>query len=351
MVRVETYRGTPEALAEFVGMVWTRSYSGKMSFPKWTPDYFRWQFRWKEEQQPENLLAAYEGDTLLGVMLGTDYSFDLPGRVISGSLWSWLSIHPDHRGLGIAKALDDERVRRQQAKGAPLIVSYRFVGSQHSQAERPHSNSPQKRFHTKLGTWVRVLDAARFARWSYSRMEGLIAHCTVPFAPRIKGVPLHTSIQEYSPQDLDSCLVLLQQSQSSTTLGVHWTRESLSHHLSGSPVSQTLILRENNSVVGLINFHVLPFQARTIENIGIIDLIAFGKTSLVSQARLIRSALTRMDEQQVILALKLRSGDTPIAPLLMIGFAPQPASSFLVLQFTSDPIEIFPRGPMHLLWR
>ncbi len=350
-VIIETYSGTPEELADFVGLVWTSSYAGKMTFPKWTPDYFRWQLRLIGSQRPQNLLAAYEGTALVGVLLGTDYSFRTPMGVLPGSLWSWLSIHPDHRGKGIAKALDDERVRRQRANGSRLIVSYRYVGSKHSQAERPHTNSFQKRFHAKLGFWARVLDPARFARWHYSRVEGFLARLTGPLAPHLRTDPNETKIREFVNQDLDACLTLMQESQPVAAWGVDWDRASLAQHLCGSEVSQTLILLDNERISGLINFHVLPFQARTIEKVGVIDLMTFRDISSSGRIRLIRTVLSRMVEQNVILALKLRCGDTSAWPMLRTGFVPQPAESFLVLQWTGDPVEIPARSKAHLLWR
>jgi hypothetical protein len=351
MIRVETFQGTPEELAEFVGTVWAASYSGRMIFPIWSADYFRWQFRWEGQQAPDYLLAAYDGNALAGVLLGTDFTFRTSAGPLPGAQWSWLSVHSDFRGRGIAKALNDERIRRQQRHQAPLIVSFRFFGSKHSQAEQHQDNSPSKRFHCKVGNWARILDSERFAQWTYSSLEALAARCTVPLAPRGKTIVPQDGIRDYSPDDLDACLALVRQSQSRASLWIDWTRDQLAHQLGRSPVNQTLVMQIRGSIEGLINFHVLLMQAKTIEKVAIIDLMIFGKVSVARQTKLLRAVRARLAEQQVMLILKPRLGETPHWPLLRDWFVPQPDSSYLVLQGAGEPLPTLPSGPLHVLWR
>ncbi len=188
-VSIDSYRGSAEELAEFVNEVWEHSYAGKMPFPHWTPAYLKWQLRIRANEDSRSLLAAYEGMRLVGVLLGTDYSFRTPGGIFRGSQWSRLSVHPEYRGKGIAKALDRERIHRQEAAGSKLVVSYRYVGSRHSQAERPDKNFPAEKFHRKVGSSARVLDPTRFRKWRSNRVHGLLAQLAAPMArvPRPRG--------------------------------------------------------------------------------------------------------------------------------------------------------------------
>src|ERR1700750_2253232 len=103
MIKIETYRGSIEELVEFVNHVWTHSYAGRMTFPSWTTKFFEWQLRLDSDPSRQNLIAAYDGSVLVGVLLGTSLPFRSPAGLHAGSLWSWLSIHPDYRGRGIAK--------------------------------------------------------------------------------------------------------------------------------------------------------------------------------------------------------------------------------------------------------
>jgi GNAT superfamily N-acetyltransferase len=348
---VGTFDGTAEELSALVQRMWTHSYAGKMSFPLWTPEYFRWQFRLDANGSRENLLAVTEGSQVVGVLLGTDYSFRVLDNVVPGSQWSWLSVDPAFRGRGIAPLLDEERVRRLKASHSQLIVSYRFVGSKHSLAERPNSKTPGKIFHKTLGFWARVLQPARFAKWHYSWFDGFLARLATPIAGVPKGHVSDSRIGVFTPADLDDCLSLVQESQQGAALAIDWTRGTLGHHLGGSPVSQTLVMREAGRVTGLVNFHVLPFQGRTVENVGILDIVAFRNSVGSGRARLINAALARMLDQGAVLALKLNCGDTDLSAMLQSLFVPQLPESALVLQWAGTPVPIPSKSRLHLLWR
>ena len=131
-ISINSWRGSAEDLAEFVNRIWEHSYAGKMPFPRWTPEHLKWQLRIDANKESRNLLAAYDCTSPVGVLLGTDYAFRSPAGIHPGSQWGWLSVCPEHRGKGIAKALDRERVQRQKAAGSRLIVSYRYVFSSFS---------------------------------------------------------------------------------------------------------------------------------------------------------------------------------------------------------------------------
>lgn len=347
-VTISTYLGPWEELARFVQRVWAHDYAGRMTYPGWTGEYLQWQLG--ETSDRHNLLAASVNDTLAGVLLGTDRNLRTPAGDITTSQWSWLSVDPQYRGMGIARLLDLERVRRQRNRNGELIVSYRYVGSRHSQAERPTAQTRYKQFHAKLGFWARILDPDRFAQWHYKTFEGQLARWTRGFMPRI---PQSTElpIRPATPDDLDSCVDLLRTSSSTMSLSVDWDVDSLGKQLFGSPLSQSLVMRDQDRVIGLVNYHRLPFHARTVENVAVIDILAFLPQSHRSMIALLQATLAQMRDQGVILALKLRSGDAPFWPMLRTGFVPQPADSYLVLQWLREPVELSRRSPMRLLWR
>lgn len=322
-----------------------------MTFPHWTEDFFHWQFRLSDDSNRQNLIAAYEGERLAGVLLGTTYQCRSPAGIHPASQWSWLSIQADFRGHGIAKALDQERIRRQEASGSRLIISFRYFGSRHSQAEKPRQGVQDHKFNRKVGFWARVIDPARFAKWHWKRVEGFLAKLSEPFTSIPKAAHTDPSIRAYEPTDLDACVRLVQKSFSSKVLAIAWDHATLGHHLGGNHVSQSLVLREGDRATGLINFHLLKFQARAIETVAVIDLIAFDGASSRGQVRLINAALARMQAQGAILALKVRLGDAPVWPLLRAHFIPQFADSHLVLQPVGDEYVIPRSGPIHVLWR
>jgi GNAT superfamily N-acetyltransferase len=351
MITIDTYRGSSRELADFVTSVWSHSYAGKMTFPRWTEEFFDWQFRLATDSERLNLIAAYDGSRLAGVLLGTDYSFRTLAEVFGGSQWSWLSIDPGYRGQGISRALDQERIRRMTASGSRLIVSYRYFGSVHSKAERPRAGVNDQKFNRKIGFWARVIDANRFASWHWNAIEGWLAKLAAPFT----GIPTRAmnnpSIRPYDVSDLEACLRLAREANGSTKLSIDWDRTTLQHQLNGHPISQTLVSTEKDQIEGFINFHVLPFQARRVENVAVIDMIVCGRMPSRRRVDLLNAALARMQQQNVVLALKLRCGDSPAWPLVRTHFVPKLPDSHLVLQAVTQPLKIPTTGSLHLLWR
>ncbi|HQZ67363.1 MAG TPA: GNAT family N-acetyltransferase [Planctomycetaceae bacterium] len=351
MLQLATYHGTVEELAAFINGIWADCYAGKMTYPCWTPEYFTWQLRLDTEASHDNLVAAYDGDRLVGVLLGTRHMLRSPAGVHPGSQWSWLSVDAEYEGRGIAKMLHQERMRREQAAGSRLIVSYRFVGSSHSKAERPEAGVRDRKFNRNMGFWIRVLDPARFSNWHLSKVEGFLARLSSPLAKIPTAQPTGISVRAFADSDLDACLELVRGTYPASALSIEWNGESLRHQLFGHPISQTLVLEENHAVTGFVNFHVLPFQARTRECVALMDMIVRGNSSSKGYLCLMNAALGRMKEQGAVLALKLRCADTSASLMFRNHFVPPLPELVLVLQSVDASIEIPARAPVQVLWR
>lgn len=351
MLPIENFRGTAGELAEFVNAVWEADYGGKMPFPRVTAEFFEWQFRLLTDRPSPYLLAAYDGAKPAAVLLGTDYPIRTAEGVQPGSLWSWLSIAPEYRGQKLAKALDRERVRRLREAGSRLIVSYRYFGSRHSLAERRDRSSEQDKFHRNVGLWVRVLDPMRFRGWLLSPLERFLTTLARPLLRVPRYDNSKTLVRRYEEGDLGDCLRLLNTSFESLPLAFQWDESTLAHQLVGSEIVETLVVESEGRVAGLVNYHLLPFQARTIENVGCIDLIAFGTLRTSARVRLLNAALARMRERGAVFAVKVRCGDTPRWPMMRARFLAMPADSHLVLQWVGDPLSLPRKAGLHLLWR
>lgn len=347
---VQGFNGTTEQLQQFIQTSWTSAYSGKMSFPIWTKEYLDWQVP-DDSTSNSRRLAVYDGTKPVGVLLGSPYDFRVNSETFSGAHWSWLSVDPNYRGRGIAKLLDQKRVEIEKALDSDLIVSYRFTGSKHSLAEKPSKNFPLKDFNRKIGFWARPLDVKKLAQWNPNRLEGFSSKLVSPLLPKTLPLISKGSIRKFKEDDFESCLELLQSRRNDFELSIDWNEHSLKQQLMGSDLSQTIVFEDAGKIIGLINFHSLKFQGRTQEPVGIIDIIADdGLSSSKSQA-LISTALGEMKNQGVILALKLKSGDSNSFALLRSGFIPRLPDSSLVFQWTENRTEINSRGRLHVLWR
>lgn len=351
MLTITTYTDSVEQLTDFVNRTWSDSYAGHMTFPCWTPSFFEWQLRLNADSDRQNLIAAYDGATLAAVLLGTSFPYRFPDGRHLGSQWSWLSIHPEYRNRGIAKALDHERIERQKSADSRLIVSYRYFGSKHSLAERPHHDDRDRKFNRKVGFWARVIDPARFAAWHWSKLEGCLARLASPFTRIPKVGSAEQGIRSFEMSDLDACVELAKSAYGSSKLSIEWDHDALRHQLAGSGICQTVVIQEHGTVTGFVNYHLLPFRAKSVQTVAVIDLIVLNDASAQGQVRLLNAALSRMQDDGAILALKVRCGDTPAWPLLRTHFVPQPADSHLVFQAVTDPIDVPSTAAVHLLWR
>lgn len=351
MISIEPFRGSAEELAGFVNAVWEADYAGKMPFPRVTVDYFNWQFRRSTERPSPNLLTAYDGDTPAGVLLGTDYPVRTPDGVLPGSIWSWLSVAADYRGRKLSKELDRARVETLRDAGGRLIVSYRYFGSRHSLAERPERSSERDKFHRKIGLWARVIDPKRFCAWHLNPVQRALTQLSRPFLRTPKFPKSKLNVRPYEAGDLADCLRLVESSFASTTLAIAWDEFTLAHQLAGGDVVETLVAEDDGRITGLVNFHLLPYQARTVEPVGCIDLLAFGTMSTPTRVRLLNAALARMRERGAIFAVKLRCGDASGWPMMRTNFVPMPADSHLVFQWVDEPTAIPRKAKLHLLWR
>ena len=128
MVKLDLFQGDHNELATFVSDVWRRSYSGKMTFPVWSAEYFRWHFPENDPQARERMIAAYDGDRLAGVLLGIPLRFRTPDKSLPGAMCSWLSIDQDYRGHRLAVELD--RVRQELLLGRDVHQRGLAVGVQ-----------------------------------------------------------------------------------------------------------------------------------------------------------------------------------------------------------------------------
>lgn len=346
---VETWSESNEALQSFVVDTWSQAYAGKMSFPVWSKDYFDWQFA-RQDAQPDRRLVVCDSGRIVAALLGTPAGFRTPDRQFRGAHWSWLSVAGSHRGQGLATLLDEARVSLERKAGSELIVSYRFTGSKHSLAEQPSKRFPLKRFHGRVGFWARPLDGRRLQKWNTDPTEGFLSRIATPLLPAIR-TSESGNIRDFEPDDLADCLESARQQFQDTALSIDWDAPSLMHQLCGNGVPQTIVSEHDGQVRGFINFHLLPFQGRTLEQVGVIDIICARRLPAGAQLALLKRALGVMREQGAILALKIRSGDAPVSLLLRSGFMPRLPDSSLVLQWTQTVQDIPGGRPLHLLWR
>ncbi|MCG6157119.1 GNAT family N-acetyltransferase [Rubinisphaera margarita] len=352
MIRLDDFQGTPEDLAEFITPVWRETYQGRMVYPDWAGDFFRWQMRWDAPGSRRHMIAAYDEDRLIATLLGTSFPVRADNELIRGSIWSWMTIDPEYRGRGLATLLDRDRVRRLQDEQVDLIVSYRYFGSRHSLAEQPKKvQAKPKKFNRTVGLWVRVLDPRTVGRWSLKAVDGWMSRLSFPLAKVPGPGKLDSFIRRATEQDIPRCVELVREQTAGMPLTMAWDESTLRHQLLGSPLVTTLVLERSGAVEGFVSFHILDWVGRMSGKVGIFDLIVTDRLGSGAALALMNAAFRTMVEKGAILTVKVRTGDVPASLMWRCYFVPRPADSHLILQWVSLNREISSRSPIHLLWR
>lgn len=352
MIEVRSFEGSPEELSEFVVNAWRKSYDGQMLVPNWSADYLRWQLRLDEARHRERLVAAYRGAQLAGVLLHVPMQFEVEGRPIRGSQASWLSVDPEFKGQGVAKALQAGTRKSHQEQGLEIQLGYLFYGSKLSQGPKfwQSGKIPNLQIISNVGFWTRVLDAPRAAVWNVNRLEAGLTRLAAPitFEPRVRAVP-NLRIRPFQPADLSRCLELAALATQGCELKIAWDADRLGRQLQG--FGQCLVAEVQGVVQGCIGFHVLPIYGRTLEPVGIIDLVFVSELSAAGRTELLNSVLLHLRQTGAVVALKLRSGDYPTANFLRWGWFWRPPDSLVSLHWSTETQQLPKIKRFHLLWR
>ena len=107
----------------------------------------------------------------------------------------------------------------------------------------------------------------------------------------------------------------------------------------------------NGQVQGCIGYHLLPMLGRSLENMGILDLMFVSELPSGIRTELLNSVLLRLQQDNAVVALKLRGGDYPASTFLRWGWVWKPADSHALVTWANG-VQPIPRlRKLHLLWR
>lgn len=353
MVELRPFEGTGKDLESFIVRVWRETYGGKMPVPLWTAEYFDWQFGLRDGCSRDHLIAAYDGNRLVGTSLAMLFQLRIGDMVYPAALSSWLSVDPEYRRQGIASSIMTEQYRIQREQGLPVRIAYTYSGSRFSLGPAFWQSKRKAIPNTsyRAGFWVRVLDGPRVAAWNINRMEGRLTRLLAGWQPAPRAGRSTVNIRPYRSVDLSACIDLIHTTLDRTDFGILWDEKSLDRHLSGGGVGRCLVAERNGVTVGFVSFHCLPFLGRTEEVVGLMDLVSLESMTGPEQASLLDSCLLEMKASGTIMAVKLRTGDHPVIPFVRCGFLPR------MPDFDVRLLWMIGRGSLpiirrlHLLWR
>jgi GNAT superfamily N-acetyltransferase len=352
MLDVRTYEGHADELSEFVGTVWRATYAGRMPLPLWSAAYFDWQLLWRPPTDRPACIAAYDGDRLVGTLLGEEFRFRWFDREHLGTQGSWLSVDPDYRRMGVGGLMLKELKRRHVERGADFQIGYGYEGSRLSLGPKFWRTYPKETVvPQKLGFWARVLNYRAVAEWELNRLEGIGARTLGWWQRGAGGWSPDPHVRPYRAEDLPLCLELSHGLLEHVQAGIIWEQERLAHQLDYKGFPRTLVYDLGGQVAGFVNYHVLDYLGRTTIRVAMIDLLAVDELPSAAAAALIRTALRQMHDEDVALCLMLRTPCFPSGVLLRTGFIPRPADQAILLTRMRPGFEVGGARRFHVLWR
>ena len=352
MLEVRTYEGNADELSRFVGSVWRATYAGKMPLPIWDAAYFDWQLLWRPASNRPACIAAYDGDRLVGTLLGEEFRFRWFDREHLGTQGSWLSVDPEYRRAGVAGLMLKELKRRHIERGADFQIGYGYEGSRLSLGPKFWGKYPKDTIvPKKLGFWARVLNYKAVADWELNRLEGIGARTLGWWQRGAARWSPDPQVRPYTPPDLPACLELTHGLLDKVQAGINWERDRLAHQLDYKGYPVTLVHQTDGHVDGFVNYHVLDYLGRTTIRVAMIDLLAVNELPAPAARGLMKTALRKMHDDNVALCLMLRTPCFPAGVLLRTGFIPRPADQAILLTKMRPEFDVGAASRFHVIWR
>jgi len=352
MLEVRTYEGNADELSRFVGSVWRATYAGKMPLPIWDAAYFDWQLLWRPADQRPACIAAYDGDRLVGTLLGEEFRFRWFDREHLGTQGSWLSVDPEYRRMGVGGLMLKELKRRHIERGADFQIGYGYEGSRLSLGPKFWGTYPKDTVvPNKLGFWARVLNYKAVADWELNRLEGVGARTLGWWQRGAGGWSPDPNVRPYRAADLPACLELAHGMLDLVQAGIIWDHERLGHQLEYRSYPRTLVYESEGHVDAFLNYHVLDYLGRSTIRVAMIDILAVGELPAPAARQLMRAALRQMHDDNIALCLMLRTPCFPSGVLLRTGFIPRFADQAILLTKMRPEFDVGSARRFHVLWR
>ena len=354
MLSVKPFQGTPEELSEFIISTWKSTYAGTVSVPHWSGDYFRWQLRLDEPDSEHRLVCVYDDDQLAGAMLHFPMKFQVFGEVVEAAQASWLSVPVAYRGKGIANLLSEATRQQLREQGRQFKLGFGYFGSNKSLGLKfwKKAQGTSVSFGKRVGFWARVLDPAKAAAWNVNTWEGRLTAFSGPLLKLPKPQqPSGVLIRPVQAADIPRCVELAELGTQRCDLRLIWDEAHLARQLGLKGFSHALVAEERGEVMGCIGYHVLPVCGKTLENVGVIDLMFMSELSAAARKELLNTALRQLRDLGSVVALKLRTGDYPRGTFLRWGWFCKSPDSQILMTWANEPKQLPALKHLHVLWR
>ncbi|MCG6157456.1 GNAT family N-acetyltransferase [Rubinisphaera margarita] len=352
-IEIRTYEGTAEDLSRFIVGAWLQSYGGKMAVPDWSAEYFEWQMTGPGICR-EFLISAWKDEKIVGTLLAMPFRLWCLGEETQGDQGSWLTVLPEHRRDGVAKAMAMEVARREANHGCTGRVGYAFRGSRISMGPRFWKKAGKRtNFLRPVFLWARLLESRSVREWTNSGLDRTLLKVLPDSVCNIGKVDARVTIRDFQPEDVSRCCELINTQARKADLAVLWEESRLARQLHYSDFVNTMVVERDGQVVGFVNYHKIGMHLKTRIPAAIIDLLACQDLSPRETRSLLNALCLRLRDEGVKMMLMREFHGQPTGSLLRTRFIPQFVDSDLLFS-TPDPesqVDLGRIRKIHVLWR
>jgi len=321
-VSIETFRGDYENLERMARLSWRDEY-GDASFPNfYRPEFLRYLFGRIPPEEKDHLLAAYQGDEIVGFLANLPQRFHLRGKFYRAIYSCLLVTRKEFLRKGIAMALIQEALKTNRKYAYDFALLTLETGHRSTKLMEKFRHEGQRlEWVRKTNVIARVLDLGRVAAseglkgWEKGAIRFLGSHRPPKKAPRLP-------LRPYAPADLDSCLRLLDRYRETVTLALAWDRQGLAAELAYPGVSETLVAEKEGRVEGMINFIRHEHLGTTKESWAWINHVAYPDLSGQERYAFVQAYLKFIHEAGFVGTIEWNRKYYPLRPFYRSRFFP-----------------------------
>ena len=306
---LKPWTGSSEEIYQLlVNTSWVKSYGGRSTFD-YTPEFLDWYCK-NPIAQPDDKLALYDGDKLVGYCITIRRKYLLKGKIIDGLFITGLSINPDKSKKGYGSTMTLEIIKKYQAEnkkhGTPEVLSFFNDDDRPTSRIFPKANREAGTFLTKLAQvnlFAKVFSVEKLknvedVKWYESISMSVIGRFGAPKQS------YSDQLKQYERKHLDDCLSLINEIAPKQDFCPVFEKEELHHYLQYKNFSNTVVFEAAGQVVGFIQYRLIPLTGKgTKEIFGFIDWVCDQKMDRPQAKSLLNFCLTQMKDSGAIAAM------------------------------------------------
>ncbi|HNN91928.1 MAG TPA: GNAT family N-acetyltransferase [Pseudomonadota bacterium] len=341
MIEVAEIRDSPDDVAAFLNSA-SQTSAGGFLYQRWTGELLSALLGPYVPDAPSTAwpsaqwLGAYEGSRLVGTLMTRRLRVRVGHQLGSGGLGSGLSVHPHHRGHGIARQLIDTARRLLHAEPHGHLCSVGFVDTGPDAARTWH-RTPDIVPLGMLGWWVHVCDPSRLVRWYPEPLSPRLLHAVAQREPLSRDppdVPTSATLRPWTEADLPAVAALWGRRADGADLALIWDADALRPFLRFPQQVHGLVYVEGGDVIGWIASCIVEEVGRTSERAANIDFLATSPGRSDVATLLLRAALWELRRRGVLTVSLLGTHRTPQKAARAAGFLPLPRDVEAVAVYT-----------------